>query len=233
MLTPARLRRSAFLLLCLALAGCGSDDKAVAPGPSYSMSVSPPTASTTLGTAVTFTVDLESTHFAGAVALSVLGAPASWQVAITPSLAVTLANGGTGSATVTVTIPSNGEAMPSGRTLTVHATASPGDKDLMPVVTVANEYIIPIANGTGAGAHWGSLAGTTIDLLSGVILTFRNDDSIGHRIHASGSIPGLPHQSATMGPGGIHSDTLGVGVDSDVYCHDHGTGTSLLTIRVQ
>lgn len=197
------------------------------------MSVAPPSAITTLGTAVTFTVNLASTNFAGPVALSVLGAPATWQVAITPSATVTLANGGTGSATVTVTIPTNGEAMSAGRILTVHASATPGDQDVSPVVTVANEYIIPIAAGTGIGAHWGALAGTTINLTSGVILTFRNDDSIGHRIHGSGSIPGLPHQAATMGPGGTYSDTLGVGLDSDVYCHDHGTGTGVLTINVQ
>jgi len=233
-LTPVRLRRSAFLLLCLALTGCGSDDKPVAPGPpSYSMSVAPPSAVTTLGTAVMFTAYLASTNFAGPVTLSVVGAPASWQVAISPSATVTLSNGGTGSATVTITIPSNGEARPAGQTVTIHATASPGDKDVAPAVTVANEYIIPIANGTGIGAHWGALAGTTINLASGVILTFRNDDSIGHRIHATGTIPGLAHQSVTMGPGGVYSDTLGVGVDSDVYCHDHGTGTGLLTINVQ
>jgi hypothetical protein len=230
------LRNFALAIACVLIAGCGSGggSKATAPVAGYSLVVTPPSAPTTLGTQVTIGVNLAATGgFAGTVALSASGVPASWGTAFTPSAIVDL-SGGSGSATLTLTIPSNGAAAPSGIPVTIHGTATAGDRSGDASVTVANQYVISIAPGTGSGAHWGALTGTTLNLAVGATLVIRNDDSTPHRIHTSDTITGLPHQATSMTTGQAYtSGLLQAGTDGSVYCHDHGTGAGQFSVHVQ
>jgi len=217
----------------LLVAACGSSDSGggnTGPTPDFTVAAGT-AAATTLGTQTTFTVDLHSSGYAGPVTLAVTGAPATWTVAIAAS-PVTLAANGNASATVTVTVPSNGAAAPSGQTLTVHATAGSVAHTSGTRVTVANEFIVPIASGTGTGAHWGTLAGTTVYLNAGTTLTIRNDDSSVHQVHANNTITGFPHQAGDMTTGGAYSNVLASGSDT-FYCHDHGQGAGTVKIIVQ
>ena len=231
-----RPRTFATVLACVAVAvGCGSGDGStnVAPSAAYSLSVTPPAGPTTLGTHLSFGVNLASSGFAGPVTLSATGAPASWQVAFSPSATVNLTSGGSGSAMVTITIPSNGAAAPSGAPITIHGTASAGSQSDVATVTVANQYVIAIADGTGAGAHWGALTGTTLDLAVGATLVIRNDDSVVHQVHAGAPGLGLPHQAGDMATGQSYTSSPLLAGQDLIYCHDHGTGSGQFTVRVQ
>src|SRR5438132_14208676 len=112
-------RRRTVLVLAGLLAACGDSS---APTPDFTIAVEA-VAATTLGTQSTFDVSLTSIAFAGPVTLSVTGAPASWTVTISGGSTVNLTANGNTTATVTVTIPSNGAAAPTGQTLTVQGTA--------------------------------------------------------------------------------------------------------------
>jgi len=225
----------ASMLACVAVAGCGSGDSStnVAPSASYGLSVTPPAGPTTLGTQISFGVNLASNGFTGPVMLSATGVPASWQVAFSPSMTVNLASGGGGSATATITIPSNGAAAPSGIPITIHGSASAGSQSDVATVTVANQYVITIADGTGAGAHWGALTGTVVDLAAGATLVIRNDDSVLHQVHAGAPGLGLPHQGGDMAMGQSYTSSPLLAGQDVVYCHDHGTGSGQFTVRIQ
>ena len=231
-----RISGVALGLACLLTAGCGSGggSKTTAPVVGYVVAVPPSMAPTTLGTQVVIPVQLSATGgFTGSVALSPSGVPASWTATITPSDTVHL-SGGSGSATLTLTIPSNGAAAASGIPITVNGTASVGNLSVVTQVTVANQYLIAIAPGTGTGAHWGALTNTTLQLLAGATLVVRNDDSVAHRFHTSGTVVGLPHQATSMGTGQSYtSSALNAGDDAVLYCHDHGTGSGQFAVHVQ
>jgi hypothetical protein len=197
--------------------------------PSYRLSVAPPTASTALGTEVTYTVAVDATDFSGPVALVVAGAPASWNVTVTPAT-VNVTDGATVTATVRVVIPPNGEAATTALALAINATASPGAQSASAMITVADEYTFPIATGTGTGAHWGAMNGGLLRLREGTTLKIANTDTIGHRIHAGGGV--FDHQGTTMGPGAAYSVTVAAGSDT-FYCHDHGQGTGEVNINAQ
>lgn len=234
-MTPRARPSTLALALTASLAlGCGSGG-GTGPAPDFSVSVGAAPA-TTLGTQVKFAVTLTSTGYGGVVTLAASGAPASWTVAFS-SNPVALTADGSASDTVIVTIPTDGAPAPSGQALTVHATAGSLGHTASTPVTVANEYVVPIADGTGSGAHWGALDGTTIHLNAGTTLTIRNDDATAHRVHTDGTIPGFPHQAADMGTGGAYSVVVqsgGSGPSSDTfYCHDHGTGTGQVHVIVQ
>ncbi len=181
----------------------GDDDVAAGPDarvamPSYRLSVAPATATTTLGTEVTYTIAVDATDFSGPVALAAAGAPASWMVTITPA-SVNVTDGGTITATMRVVIPANGDAATAGQALAINATAAPGGQSATTSITVANEYTFPIASGTGTGAHWGSMSGGLLRLRAGSTLRIQNSDTVGHRIHSGGGV--FDHQGATMAPG--------------------------------
>lgn len=223
------------LLLGAFLLSCSSDspNPAGSTNPSDYGVIAGAVGPTTLGTQVTFTITLTSAGFTGHVALQVLGAPTSWQVSITDSTRELSANG-TATTTVTVTIPTNGAPAADGDTLTVEATSSLGTRRGITMVTVVNEYVVPIADGVGTGAHWGALAGTTVHLNTGTRLTIRNDDTSGHNIHTGGTIPGFPHQNTAtlLATGEAYSNVLtGSGMD-EFYCHTHGGGTGSVTVIV-
>lgn len=202
-----------------------------APAATYALAVTPATAATILGTETTFTVTLTSSNFDGPVALAATGAPASWQVAITPAT-VTLTDGGTATAQVKVTIPSNGDAAPAGRMLTIDATASAGAQSATAALTVAKEYAVTIGAGTGAGSHFGALRGALVRVKSGTVLHVRNADTTAHRVHTGGGIGGFPHQDETMGNGQAYTVTVQDG--SDVfYCHVHERGAGDVNLVVE
>jgi hypothetical protein len=207
-------------MACIA-GGCGSGGGS---GPTASdFSVSADTAGpTTLGKQVTFHVHLTSTGLSTAVTLSVTGAPASWTVT-PPASPVALTANGQATADVLVVVPSNAAPAVAGQTLTVHADAPSHTHTANTLVTVANQFIIPIQRGALSSTHWGSLGNTTIHLNSGTLLTFRNDDTTSHNIHTGSALPGVQHQntSATTLPGGTYDQTpTGTG-STKVTCHSH------------
>lgn len=216
----------------LAAAACGGN--ATGPATVFSISIPQQPAATTLGTSVSFPVQVKPTGFNGTLGLTVSGAPASWNVRIIPStIDIFVGDTATQTATVTISIPTNGDAAPSGQQIAVTAAAPTAEHVATATVTVANEYILPIASGVGAtGEHWSSALGGVLSLRSGVKLTIRNDDAIAHQVHTNGAIPGFPTQPAPMATGGTYSNTLGVGRD-DIYCQLHGNTTGVLTVKVQ
>lgn len=214
--------------------GDDDDDDPVGPDarelmPSYRVVVAPETAETTLGTEVTYVIAVDATDWSGAVTLAASGAPASWTVSITPTV-LDVTDGGTATAELRVVIPPNGEAAAAGRALAIDATAAPGARVATTSLTVADEYIFPIAAGTGTGLHWGPMAGGLLRLRAGTTLRIPNADSVGHRIHAGGGV--MNHQPATMAPGGAYVVTVEDGSDT-IYCHDHGQGTGEVNINAQ
>jgi hypothetical protein len=219
---------SAFALAYLLSTGCGSGDGGGGPTPGLTLTVNN-AGPTTLGTETSIEADLEATGgFAGPVTLTLTGAPPTWNVAV-PGAPIDLATNGTAFVTIVVTIPPNGATAPTGQTLTVHATAASISSTGSTSLVVANEFIVPIALGTGAGAHWGALAGTTIHLNVGVTLSIRNDDTIPHRVHTNGGIVGFPHQQSDLLQGDSFVNVLGAG--SDYFsCHDHGDDAGIVNL---
>ncbi len=245
--------RRASLLATLAvtlLAGCevgvtpggGGDDDDVqvdagaridAPTAAFTVTVAPPTATTILGTATTFTVALDAQHFSGPIALTASGAPASWTVAIAPPT-VNVVDGVPATATVTVTIPPNGDAAPTGQALTINATSSVAGAEVgTAALTVAKEYAIAIAAGTGGGnTHFGAMNGGLVRVKAGTLVHIRNADTTAHRIHSGGGIGGFPHQPNNMGQGQEYAVTVTDG--SDVfYCHIHERGAGEVNLVVE
>lgn len=206
-----------------------ADVDARTPMPSYRLSVAPPSASTALGTEVTYAIAVDATDFSGPVQLVAAGAPASWNVTITPAT-VNVVDGSTVTAQLRIVIPPNGDAAETGRALAINATAAPGAQSAQAMLTVANEYTFPIAAGTGTGAHWGAMSGGLLRLRAGTTLKIQNSDTIGHRIHAGGGV--FPHQDTTMGPGSSYTVTVSDGSDT-FYCHDHGQGMGEVNVNAQ
>ncbi len=197
---------------------------------SVSVVMTPPSASTTLGTSTRFNVKVTSNGFAGTVNLAASGGPSDWTKTLPSSVTLTL--GQVQNINFDVNVASNGSAATGGAALTVNATIS----GMSPVadsstLTVANEYILPIANGVGTGNHWGAL--TNLTLRNGSTFTIRNDDSVDHQIHAQATIAGLVHQPASMSMGQSYSVVLNSTGTEVIYCHVHGTGSGQLTITSQ
>jgi plastocyanin len=206
--------------------GGGGADAAVTPD--YSLTMTPPTASTTLGTVSNYSLTLSSTNFEGPVTLTATGLPASWTAEFAPPT-VTLGRDDTAIVALSITVPPNGDAAPAGMTIGVDAQAAPGLRQASTVLTVANEYVVAIPAGAGSGAH--QFPGR-IDLKLGASLRILNSDTTLHRIHSNGGA-GFPHQETSMGQGESYPVT-----PEDVggylfYCHDHGEGTGVTNLVVQ
>lgn len=211
--------------------GAVTDGKPVdaAPG-TVSIVMTPPSASKTLGTTTRFTVQLTSNDFAGTVNLAASGGPNDWTKALPSSVALT--SGQVQNVNFDVTIAPNGSAATAGASLTVSATIS----GMSPVtdsstLTVANEYILPIASGVGTGAHWGTL--TNLTLRNGSTFTIGNDDGTPHQVHASATITNLAHQVASMNQGQSYSVVLGSTGTDTIYCHVHNQPSGQFTITSQ
>lgn len=220
------------VVAALLLAAC--NDGTTGPTTVFSISIPQQPAATTLGTSVSFPVEVKPTGFNGTLALAVTGAPASWNVRIIPStLDIFVGDTTTQSATVTISIPTNGDAAPQGQQIVVTAAAPTAEHEASTLVTVANEYILPIVAGAGAtGQHWSTSLGGVLSLKNGVKLTIRNDDALAHQVHTNNTIPGFPAEPSKLDPGATYSNVVGAGQDS-VYCELHGPGTGILAVKVQ
>lgn len=222
------------LTVAAALLLVACNDGTTGPTTVFSISIPQQPTATTLGTSVTFPVEIKPTGFSGSLALTVAGAPASWNVRIIPStFDIFVGDTTTQTATVTISIPSNGDAAPQGQQIVVTAAAPTAEHDASALVTVANQYILRIASDVGTtGQHWSSALGGVLALKSGATLTIRNDSPIQHQIHTNNTIPGFPTQTTPMNGGTDASYTVGAGQDT-IYCELHGTATGLLAVKVQ
>jgi hypothetical protein len=214
------------IITSLAISACsdtsGPDDAG------FELAVTSP-AGATLGTTQTIAVDITSTDYAGTVTLDVTGAPADWVISFLPSATPTITAGGTTAVTLQVTIPSNGTPAPSGQSLTVEASGASGPVTGNTSLVVANEFVLHVVGGTGA--HWGAMAGTTIDLKAGTLLRIVNDDTGSHTIHTTNAI-GMPHQpDPGFATGGSYTATVTPGVE-DLFCHVHGPIADDVRIQV-
>ncbi len=244
MKSPSKVR-FALLASILVATGCevgpqggGGDDgddmpdaSVDAPAPSYAMTVTP-TVVTQLGTVATLMVDITASNFSGPVTLSASGAPASWQVAITPATVDAVADQPV-TAEVRITIPSNGDAAPTGQMVTINGASSAGARTAAASVTVENVLVVGLGTPGTAGRHFGTMAGGQIRMKQGAKLRLPNTDTVPHRIHSGGDIPGVPHQAASMPGGGMYEVTLNATGSDIFYCHDHGHGTGEVRLTVE
>lgn len=209
--------------------GVGDDDPGLAPDaaptPDYAVSIAPPSIDTTLGTESRYTITLSSDHFDGDVTLSATGVPAGWTATFEPST-VTLADGGTGAATLVVVVPSDAAA--AAATIGVDAQAAPGLRQASAALTVANEYVVDLAAGTGSGAH---AFPPNLTLKLGATVRVRNSDTTPHRVHSDGGA-GFPHQETSMAQGESYLATPGDVGGYRFYCHDHGDGLGATALTV-
>jgi hypothetical protein len=200
-----------------------------APG-TVSIVMTPPTASTTLGTTTRFNVQITSNGFAGTVDLMAAGGPTGWTKTLPSSTSIT--SGEVKNVNFDVVIETNDPAATTGTGLTVSATV-PGQAAVSDssTLTVNNEVLLDIAAATGTGAHWGGM--TTLTMRNGARLTVTNLDSVAHRMHYGGVIDGVDHPATDMQPGGSFSVVLGSTGTDTVYCHVHGQGTGMFNLISQ
>ncbi len=200
----------------------GSPDAAAGPPPAYAIAVDPPMASLTLGETKSFDITISSQNgFAGDVTLAAAGIPATWQVTFSPAATVTVPANGTMQATVDVKIPT--DAMAGDAMLNVSATASIGPQMAPPAtITVTPELIIHIptnALNAATDAFGGQIPVRFVS--PGTTITWVNDDSVAHRIHAD-NINGFDHEPNDMGPGGGTYSVQVTGPGTYQYhCHIH------------
>jgi len=223
------IMRLSALLGAAAFIACGGDST----GSNPSFTISADTAApTTLGTEVAVHVLLTSTGgMTGPVTLAVAGLPASWGVTVPTGLTLT-ANGQIPTG-IDIQIPSNGDAAASGQTVKIAATSGSINDTARTVVTVTDEFVVPIKIGANsAGGHWGALQNTTTHLRVGTMLSFRNDDTTSHIVHTNAHIPGILHGNIGLpqAPGTKFSQVVGGTGNDVVYCHAHTATDSLMFV---
>jgi hypothetical protein len=199
------------------------DDVAAGPDASvqdFSVSMSPTTVATTLGTENHYTVTLDSSHFSGPVTLTATGVPAGWNVTFSPSATVTVPEDGQVTADMTVAVPTDVAGMNAN--VGVMAQAAPGQRSATGALNVANEYDLIIPDGTKNTTH---PFPSTLRLKVGVTLKIKTLDSQApHRIHSDGG-DGFPHQDTDMTNGQSYDVTpTDTTATYHFYCHDHGEG---------
>ncbi|MCG8421308.1 MAG: plastocyanin/azurin family copper-binding protein [Proteobacteria bacterium] len=197
----------------------GTDPGDQEPQANYTVSVtSPITASLTLGNSADFEISLQSQNFAGPVTLAVANVPSSWEAAFTPEV-VSLQKDGSATATLSVVVPTNAEAMSA--QIDLQASAAPGQRQGQITVDVANQLIIDITDGTGGNLH---PFPPTVEVRSGATVIFQNSDGTPgeeHRIHADADRAGFPHQPGSMSQGQNYTVEITVAGTYDYYCHEH------------
>lgn len=203
-------------------AALGAPDANQGPPPSYSLAVDPVSAELTLGETKTFTVTVTSEYgFAGPVTLAAAGVPATWQTTFAPSATVPLTADGQATATLEVTIPTDAES--GAAMLNVTADASVGPRMAPPAdVTVTPTLILRIPPNALNNPDT-SFGGTkTVRYVApGTTVTWINDDTVNHRIHAD-DVNGFDHQQNEMNAGGgsYSVQIMAPGV-YDYNCHLH------------
>ncbi len=202
-------------------------DAAPAESHDFTMAMTPPTITTTLGTTSHFTLTLTSDNFTGPVTLALTGVPSGWTPTITPANPIVPLDG-----MVTVDVAIAQPQTMAGATATIGVSASAAGiapKTGQSTLTVTNDYIVTIPAGTGTGSH--SLPGT-LNLVLGATLHIKNGDTTLHRIHSDGGL-GFPHQDTDMAQGEEYTVTPGEVSSYSFYCHDHGVGTGVTNLLVQ
>lgn len=219
----------------------GSPDARPTPGtpdaaaPDFTVAIATPTTATRLGTDVHYTITITGmNHMLGDVALTAAGVPKTWTATLTPAT-VTLDASGTATADLDVVIPTNAADLTA--TIGVSASATPGTHTAtMPAaLTVANEVVVTIKDGTGTGDH---ALPTRIDILLGTKVRIMDADTTStkqHQIHSDADdASGFPHQPNPMNGGQEYDVTPTIGGDTQFrwYCHLHGQGTGVVNLVV-
>lgn len=202
--------------------GGGGGGGGTTPTPKVAATVDHATVSSELGKTETLTVTLTGTDgFAGDVTLAPTivdstGNPVTGFTLTANPTTVTLAQNGTGTATISVKIPT--DAAELAPMVKVAATSTAAAVEADSTFTIAKQLTITIAAGTGSTAIHSALPAPNapISILAGTKVIFHNADTINHEIHASG---GINHEQGALVPGGDYSAV--VSSDADWYCHDH------------
>ena len=216
-----------------------SPDAQPAPGtpdaapPDFAVSVTSSTNATTLGTEVHYQVMVAGFHnMTGDVALTTMGVPASWQSTLTPST-VTLDANGVGTADLKLVIPTDAKDLTATVGVSASGSAITHTASAANALTVANEVIVTITDGTGAGVH---PFPARIDINVGTKLRVMDaDNAKPHRIHSDATAgDGFAHQDNDMTVGQEYdvTPTQGGGTQYRWYCHDHGQGTGVVNLVV-
>jgi len=210
------------------------DDGTTPPTPRLDVTVTPPATVTglELGSTLDFTITATASGgFAGDVTLAANGVPTSWLAAFAPGPTITLAADGTATATMTVTIPSDGEAIPA--TVAIDYTSSLGSAQAVGAsVTVLNQFTETVTvNGNGV-CIYPQQNGAPVavnnrrKLRAGTTLRIRNGGTIPMRIHVSDGVDGFSHQGNAMAANATYDSVVTGGTSAEWYCHqDPGTAT--------
>lgn len=122
-------------------------------------------------------------------------------------------------------MPSDGAA--TAASLGIDAVEGSQARSGLAALTVANEFIVDIADGTSDGQH---NFPTPINIKVGTKLRIRNrDTTAAHQIH--GATAGFPHQAGDMAFGAEYAVTPQVGAHP-FYCHDHLPAAGSSTVNV-
>jgi plastocyanin len=187
--------------------------------PDFTVTAQLDSANTTLGVShqVTATVT-PADGFTGAVALTATGLPNGWtfqaQNATITGAQPVMVQG-------TLNVPTDATA----GAVSFDLEASGGGKmhSAALSITVKGELIIHIAQGvqtTNNTAAFGPNPTAVPFVPPGTKITWINDDSIAHRIHADG-VNGFDHEPTNMNPGQSYSVTVTAGGQYPYHCHIH------------
>jgi plastocyanin len=172
------------------------------------------------------TVTLNPTGgFMGTVTYAVEGLPAGATATFDPP-------GGmiTGAATTKLTLKTAADTLPqTGVPLTIKATSGAISGSTSLTLDVQAELLVRIAKGVAIGTQaqpnltaFGAETINSYFVAPGTKVTFVNEDSINHRIHADGDL-GLGHQAGNLLPNAAnaYSDTLTGSGTIEFRCHIH------------
>ncbi len=189
--------------------------------PSFALTAVTPGAELELGSRSELELSVSSQNFAGPVTLSAANMAEGWTVSFDPAV-IEVPLDGVATATLIVETATDAEA--ATRIVEVRADGAPGPSVVNVQLDVANQVIIPITGGTGAGAH--SFPDRTA-IRVGTTVIFRNDDGAEHRIHAGADDEGLPHQEGSMKQGESYVATITAEGSFRYYCHEHEVGAGV------
>jgi hypothetical protein len=216
----------------------GGDDAPPPPTPEVALSLTPgaPCVATTTGatcqgaldTSFTFTVAATASGgFSGPVTVAVSGAPASWTTEIVPAQ-IDLPVDGAGSATVTVTVPSYGDAGQIALAITATSSVRAATYDV--ATSILNEYTARVTGtcdlpGDGPRQDEPGAVNNPLRLKLGATFKIQNGTNQTIRIHSDGGGAGFPHQPDGMPPGEVYTVTPDdITAVYEWYCHDPDLG---------
>jgi plastocyanin len=176
-------------------------------------------ATTTLGEPRTIAVQvIPSGGFLGTVTLSAGTLPAGFMLTFDSPLVNVAA--GPAMASGRLVVPTS--AIPGPVTLSIVATSGTLMHDASASLTVRGELVIHIPAGARdmGDAAFGPNPMRVPMLQAGTKITWVNDDTIAHRIHADG-VNGFDHEPSNLAPGRTYSVTVSSPGRYDYNCHLH------------